>query len=65
MRGFIELNVKFPQSHHMQKVVMVNVRQIISVGDGPDGAIVTTKVSCIMVNESYKEVLRLMHDALY
>ena len=64
MKGFIEVTPVYPNSHYQQKVIRVNVDNIVSFGEvGEDCSYLTTVTDRIYVEESYAQIERKIKNA--
>ena len=63
MKRFIQVTVMYPQSHRMQKTIMVNIDYIESVGDSGDCGLVTTPSQVILTKEKSEELMSLIEQA--
>lgn len=58
MKGYIKVAPMFPDSHHSQNIIAINVQHIVSVGKGAFGkSVITTTTGVIHVEELFDVIL--------
>ena len=65
MKKFILVHPMCPGSHHMVKVMRINIDHIVVFGDATEGCgYVETPNNWIVTKESYKELFEMISEAL-
>lgn len=64
MKGYISVEVLCPQSHHMQKYMMINMEHIESIGDSVTGGVITTQNQVIITKEKYSDLIKIVSDKI-
>lgn len=64
MKGYIYVEVLCPQSHHMQRCMMINMEHIESIGDSVNGGVITTRNQVIITKEKYSDLIKIVSDKI-
>lgn len=58
MKGYIKVAPMFPNSHHSQDIIAINIQHIVSIGKGAfDKGVITTTTGVIHVQEKFDVIL--------
>jgi hypothetical protein len=64
MKGYISVEVLCPQSHQMQRYMMINMEHIESIGDSVNGGVITTHNQVIITKEKYSDLIKIISDKI-
>lgn len=65
MKKFILVSPTCPGSHHMVKVMRINIDHIVAFGNATEGCgYIETTNNWIITKESYNELYRMISEAL-
>ena len=64
MKGYISVEVLCPQSHQMQRYMMINMEHIESIGDSVNGGVITTHNQVITTKEKYPYLMKIVSDKI-
>lgn len=64
MKGYISVEVLCPQSHQMQRYMMINLEHIESIGDSVNGGVITTHSQVIITKEKYSDLIKIVSDKI-